>query len=118
MNTIYVWGADPTLSHDQCVSIFNAVGIYILISLDWNETSPAVSNSPGSNYNLGYMQNTFAVIDAFKDYENVLGFFVSDGNALTNLTTIPLYLRVSVLYILHRDLKRGTHYVMLTGFDS
>ena len=103
VNTIRIYNLDPDINHDMCVSIFNGVGIYMLI--DVNSPLPDQSLNPGDltgSYSLTYLNHTFAVVEAFKNYPNVLGFFganevmssVGDGG------TSPPYLRAVT-----RDLK-------------
>ena len=103
INTIRIYNLDPDVNHDMCVSIFNGVGIYMLI--DVNSPLPDQSLNPGDltgSYSLTYLNHTFAVVEAFKNYPNVLGFFganevmstVGDGG------TAPPYLRAVT-----RDLK-------------
>ncbi|MCJ1380252.1 hypothetical protein MMC17_003355 [Xylographa soralifera] len=101
INTIHVPYINTSLSHDQCVSIFDAVGIYICVDLTGNMTH----NTPmfeainaSSLYTIELIQNMYRVIDAFKDYENVLGFWV--GNAIfgvgQSFEDTPGYLRAIV----------------------
>ena len=83
INTIRVYNLDPAINHDQCASIFNAVGIYMI--LDVNSPLPNESinaGNPSSSYSSTYLQRVFAVVEAFKDYPNTLGFF--GGNEVVN----------------------------------
>ncbi len=103
INTIRVYNLDPSLDHNLCVSIFNAVGIYLL--LDVNSPLPNESLNPedlAGSYNSGYMRRTFAVIEAFHNFPNTLGFF--GGNEVLHQIekgeTVPPYLRAVT-----RDLK-------------
>ena len=103
VNTIRVYNVDPTLNHDDCVSIFNAVGIYML--LDVNSPLPNQSLDPGNlqtSYSSTYLEHIFGVVEAFKNYPNLLGFF--GGNEVMNTPdtggTVPPYLRAVT-----RDLK-------------
>ncbi|KAL8711909.1 MAG: hypothetical protein Q9225_007046 [Loekoesia sp. 1 TL-2023] len=103
INTIRVYNLDPSLNHDMCASIFNAVGIYML--LDVNSPLPNESLNPGdltSSYNSAYLNRIFAVVEAFKDYPNTLGFF--GGNEVMqdpgSGANVPPYLRAVT-----RDLK-------------
>ena len=77
INAIRVYNVDPDLNHDMCASIFNAVGIYMII--DVNSPLGGESLVPGEqlegSYNAGYLQHIFSVVEAFHDYQNVLGFF-------------------------------------------
>ncbi|KAL8826512.1 MAG: hypothetical protein Q9170_007373 [Blastenia crenularia] len=103
INTIRVYNLDPSLNHDLCASIFNAVGIYML--LDVNSPLPNESLNPGdltSSYNSAYLIRIFAVVDAFKNYPNTLGLF--GGNEVIQQpgteSNVPPYLRAVT-----RDLK-------------
>ncbi|KAL8714308.1 MAG: hypothetical protein Q9220_001639 [cf. Caloplaca sp. 1 TL-2023] len=103
INTIRVYNLDPSLDHDLCASIFNAVGIYML--LDVNSPLPNESLNPGdltSSYSSAYLNRIFAVVEAFKGYPNTLGFF--SGNEVIQAPgsqgTAPPYLRAVT-----RDLK-------------
>lgn len=103
VNTIRIYNLDPTINHDMCASIFNSVGIYMLI--DVNSPLPNESLNPGdltSSYSSTYLNHIFAVVEAFKNYPNTLGFF--GGNEVMNTPgtgqTVPPYLRAVT-----RDLK-------------
>ncbi|TKA83179.1 hypothetical protein B0A55_00715 [Friedmanniomyces simplex] len=103
VNTIRCYNVDPTLNHDECVSIFNSVGIYILV--DVNAPVPGLSidrADPSSSYTTSYLQHIFTVVEAFKSYPNTLGFFA--GNEIINDVPTgqanPPYIRA-----VQRDLK-------------
>lgn len=83
VNTIRSYNLNPTLNHDECMSIFNSVGIYIILDVN----SPAENqhidrNDPGSTYTKAYLEHVFTMIEAFKDYPNTLAFF--SGNEIMN----------------------------------
>lgn len=124
INTIRVYNLDPSLDHgkthtapphhfqvsvaaykssDMCASIFNSVGIYLL--LDVNSPLPNDSLNPGDltgSYNSAYLSRIFAVVEAFKNFPNLLGFF--SGNEVMQRigegSTVPPYVRAVT-----RDLK-------------
>lgn len=104
VNTIRVYNLDPTINHDDCASIFNAVGIYMII--DVNSPLGGDSLVPGvqlaSSYNADYLKHIFGVVEAFKDYNNTLGFFGGneDMNDVPSGGQVPPYLRAVT-----RDLK-------------
>ena len=104
INTIRVYNLDPTVNHDDCASIFNAVGIYMII--DVNSPLGGESLVPGpqlkGSYNSDYLEHIFAVVEAFKDYNNTLGFFGGneDMNDVPSGGQVPPYLRAVT-----RDLK-------------
>ncbi|OWB55032.1 hypothetical protein B5S28_g895 [[Candida] boidinii] len=83
VNTIRIYTINPAVNHDACMSIFNAAGIYVILDVN----SPLEGQSlnrydPESSYNWWYMNRIFNIIDAFKGYPNVIGFF--SGNEIIN----------------------------------
>ena len=104
VNTIRVYNLDPTVNHDDCASTFNAVGIYMII--DVNSPLGGESLVPGTqlagSYNSNYLKHIFAVVEAFKNYDNTLAFVGGneDMNDIPSGGTVPPYLRAVT-----RDLK-------------
>lgn len=102
INTIRIYNIQPTLNHDKCVSIFSEAGIYMI--LDVNSPLPNGSLNraePWTTYDSAYFEQVFGVIEAFKNFENVLGFFA--GNEVINEDAAwlaPAYVRAVV-----RDMK-------------
>ena len=97
INAIRVYNVNPDTNHDLCASIFNAVGIYMIIDVNSPIDGEYLSRiDPVSTYTLDYLTRIFKVVEAFKGYPNTLGFF--GGNEVINEqsnSTIPSYLRVS-----------------------
>lgn len=96
INTIRVYNLNPNINHDECASIFNAAGMYML--LDVNSPLPGeslTSWNPWESYYAEYLNRTFAVVEAFKNYPNTLAFF--SGNEVMNNeetgATVPNYMR-------------------------
>lgn len=102
VNTIRVYNLSPDLNHDACVSIFNAAGMYMIIDVNSGQSGEYIDRSdPSSTYTKEYMNHIFAVVEAFWDYPNLLGFFA--GNEILNEDSdksAPAYIRAVV-----RDLK-------------
>ncbi|RDA82564.1 hypothetical protein CP532_4300 [Ophiocordyceps camponoti-leonardi (nom. inval.)] len=103
VNAIRVYNLDPNANHDECASIFNAAGIYMIIDVN----SPLVGESmtsfePWTSYYAGYLNHTFAVVEAFSNYPNTLLFFSGNEviNDLSSAKEVPPYLRAVT-----RDLK-------------
>ncbi|KAK8077909.1 1-3-beta-glucanosyltransferase gel2 [Apiospora saccharicola] len=104
INTIRVYNLDPNLNHDECASIFNAAGMYMVIDVN----SPLAGESlnslePWTSYYDTYLNRTFAIVEAFKSYPNLLGFF-SGNEVISNVKqggTAPPYIRAVT-----RDLKQ------------
>ncbi|KAI1753800.1 glycolipid anchored surface protein [Xylaria castorea] len=103
INTIRVYNLDPNLNHDECASIFNAAGMYMLIDVN----SPLVGESlvsfqPWTSYYEAYVNRTFAIVENFKNYPNLLAFF-SGNEVIDSVKTaadVPPYIRAVT-----RDLK-------------
>lgn len=99
INTIRVYNLDPYINHDQCVSIFNMAGIYMIIDVNSPLADQSIdADDPGSTYYDGYLNRTFAVLDAFREYPNTMGFF-SANELIQNSTqavACPPYIRVSL----------------------
>jgi len=103
VNAIRVYNVDPDLNHDMCASIFNAVGIYMLIDVNSPLAGQSIDRSdPSSSYDSSYLNRTFAVVEAFKSYPNTLLFFAGNEvvNDLPTGGTVPPYMRAVT-----RDLK-------------
>ncbi|KNG84440.1 1,3-beta-glucanosyltransferase gel2 [Aspergillus nomiae NRRL 13137] len=102
VNTIRVYNLAPSLNHDDCASIFNAAGIYMILDVN----SPLYGSyidrtAPKSSYNAVYYEQVFGVIEAFKNYPNTLGFFA--GNEVINeqsVKEVAAYIRA-----VQRDMK-------------
>lgn len=74
INTIYVMAIDPTENHDDCFSIFNSVGIYVIVSLRKDAIFGMTYDDLTTSYTTDYLRDLFKVVDAVKHYDNLLGF--------------------------------------------
>ncbi|QIW98945.1 hypothetical protein AMS68_004463 [Peltaster fructicola] len=103
VNVIRSYNVDPTLNHDLCASIFNAAGIYIILDVNSPLAGQSIDRSaPANSYNVGYLSHIFQVVEAFKSYDNVLGFFAGNEviNDIPTAKDNPRYIRA-----VQRDLK-------------
>ncbi|CAG8903281.1 unnamed protein product [Penicillium egyptiacum] len=102
INTIRVYNLEPSLNHDECASIFNAAGIYMILDVSNPLAGGYLDRSaPWTTYSAIYYKQVFGVIEGFKNYDNVLGFFA--GNEVINEEAhylVPKYVRAIV-----RDMK-------------
>ena len=102
VNAIRVYNLDPTINHDLCASIFNAVGIYLLLDVNSPFSGESINRvAPWESYYDGYLNRIFSVVEAFKNYPNTLLFF--SGNEVINEESnefVPAYMRAVT-----RDLK-------------
>lgn len=82
-NTIRAYNVNPYINHDACASVFNAVGIYMIIDVNSPLKNESLDrNFPTTSYTASYINRTFAVIEAFRNYPNLIGFF--SGNEIVN----------------------------------
>ncbi|EPE09025.1 beta-glucanosyltransferase gel2 [Ophiostoma piceae UAMH 11346] len=102
VNTVRVYNVAVNVDHDECVSIFNAAGMYLLIDVNTGLSGQYLDRSdPSTTYTLAYLEHVFKVVEAFWSYPNVLGFFA--GNEIINedsTSEAPSYIRAVV-----RDMK-------------
>ena len=103
VNTIRVYNLSPDLNHDECVSIFNAAGMYMILDVNTPMVAEHLTSfEPWKSYYSQYSNHTFAMIEAFKDYPNTLAFF-SGNEIISDVATgatVPPYIRAVT-----RDLK-------------
>lgn len=100
INTIRVYAVDNSKDHDDCMKLLSDAGIYLILDLNTPHSSIARTNTACS-YNSAYLQNIFATVDEFANYDNVLGFFA--GNEVINSnnnTETAKYVKATI-----RDLK-------------
>lgn len=102
VNVIRIYNLDAGLDHNECASIFNAAGIYMLLDVNSGLYGTYIDRSnPSSTYTLEYLQHIFGIIEAFAPFPNTLGFFA--GNEIINEDSVykaPAYIRAVV-----RDMK-------------
>ncbi|KOS22633.1 hypothetical protein ESCO_002211 [Escovopsis weberi] len=103
MNTIRVYNLDPNANHDECASIFNAAGMYMILDVNSPLVGEALSSwQPWTSYYTAYVERTFAIVEAFKNYPNTLMFFMGNEviNDIDSAKDVPPYLRAVT-----RDIK-------------
>ncbi|KAI7976421.1 hypothetical protein EIK77_000878 [Talaromyces pinophilus] len=118
-NTIRVYGVDPTNDHSECVNAFADSDIYMIIDLG----SPTESiNRADPSWELPLYQRYTAVIDAFANYTNVIGFFA--GNEVTNNDSyteasafVKAAVRDSKAYIKSKGYNKGVGYATADAAD-
>jgi len=81
INTVRVYTVDNTADHDECMSALADAGIYLVLDLNTPKYS-LNRDDPSASYNDVYLQNMFATVDAFANYDNTLAFF--SGNEVVN----------------------------------
>lgn len=104
INTIRIYTINPDVNHDECMSILNDAGIYVILDVNSALGGQSLNrDDPLSTYNGNYLSRVFKVIDAFKGYPNLLGLF--SGNEVINdeksAGAAPPYIRA-----VQRDMKQ------------
>lgn len=103
INTIRVYNLDPDINHDECASIFNAAGMYMMIDVNSPLVGEAITSfQPWTSYYAEYLNRTFAIVEAFSNYPNTLLFFSANEviNDVKSAEFSPRYIRAVT-----RDLK-------------
>ncbi|ODV88353.1 glycoside hydrolase family 72 protein [Tortispora caseinolytica NRRL Y-17796] len=103
INTIRVYTINPELDHDECMSIFNAAGIYVILDVNSPFENESIHrDDPEESYNSDYLTRIFKVVENFKGYPNLAGFFAGNEvvNSESSAEKSPPYIRA-----VQRDLK-------------
>lgn len=104
INTLRIYTLNPDINHDECMTILNNAGIYILLDVNSGSYNEHLNRAdPKGSYNYAYLNRVFRIIEAFKDYPNLLGFIA--GNEVINddedfAKSNPTYIRS-----IQRDMK-------------
>ncbi|KAK6543647.1 hypothetical protein TWF694_000390 [Orbilia ellipsospora] len=75
VNTIRVYQVDPTANHDDCMKIFGDAGIYLFVDLANYETG---INEDNPYWSQTQLSSFAAVLDAFANYDNTVGFWIGN----------------------------------------
>ena len=93
-NTIRVYAIDPEADHDECMSLLQDAGIYVIADL----SEPSLSiNRNEPEWNTEIYNRYTAVVDELAQYTNTLGFFA--GNEVSNQrnnTNASAYVKAAV----------------------
>ncbi|OCF34149.1 1,3-beta-glucanosyltransferase [Kwoniella heveanensis BCC8398] len=82
VNSIRVYSVNSSLNHDECMKTFSDAGIYLLLDVSLPLNGSIDRSSPSWSTNL--LNEYISTIDAFRNYDNVLGFNI--GNEV--ITTV------------------------------
>lgn len=75
INTVRIYSLNPDVNHDECMTIFNDAGIYVILDVNSGNYGENLDRAnPSGTYDGLYLTRVFKFIDAFKNYPNVLGF--------------------------------------------
>lgn len=103
INTVRVYSVDNQVNHDECMSLYNTAGIYLLLDVNSPlEGEHLNRDEPWTTYNSIYAEHVFKTIEAFGSYPNTLGFF--SGNELIN-SDISAAASAPYIKAITRDMK-------------
>lgn len=109
INTIRVYSVDPTLNHDECMTMLAGAGIYLV--LDVNSPLPnehLYDMEPWTTYTPAYIKHVYEVIEVFSGYDNLIAFLAgneivhSEGSELVSPKYIKAVVRDMKAYITHQ----------------
>lgn len=119
VNSIRVYNLAPSANHDECASIFNAAGIYMILDVNSPLDNGYMNRAaPWESYNPQYMHQVFGVIEAFKNYPNTAGFF--SGNEIINEDSVeqaPQYIR-AVQRDMHDYISKNSERTIPVGYSA
>ncbi len=103
VNTIRVYTVDNTADHKDCMQELVDAGIYLVVDVNTNKYSinRASNDSASLSYNAAYLENVFATVSEFAQYDNTLAFF--SGNEVISKKTE--YFNAPYIKAVTRDIK-------------
>lgn len=105
INTIRIYQLNPDLNHDECMTMLNNAGIYVILDVNSGNVGEHLNRAdPEGTYNADYLSRVFKFIESFKNYPNVLGFF--SGNEVINDDKDYAEIDPPFLRALQRDMKQ------------
>jgi hypothetical protein len=115
VNTIRVYSVDASANHSHCMSILSQAGIYTLIDLSLPVNGSITRDAPSWTSNL--LTLYLDTIDAFLQYDNVLGFNI--GNEI--VIDVPSTITAPFVKAAARDVKaylNSKNSSALVGYSS
>lgn len=105
INTVRIYQLNPDLNHDECMTMLNNAGIYVVLDVNSGNFGEHLNRAdPKGSYNAYYLSRVFKFIESFKNYPNVLGFF--SGNEVINDDQNYAEIDPPFLRALQRDMKQ------------
>lgn len=74
INTIRVYSVDPTIDHDESMTMLAEAGIYLVLDVNSPlEGQHLNAQVPWTTYTPAYLNHLFTVLEVFAGYDNLLG---------------------------------------------
>ncbi|ODQ78356.1 glycoside hydrolase family 72 protein [Babjeviella inositovora NRRL Y-12698] len=110
LNTIRVYTVDNTQNHTACMQMLHDAGIYLILDVNTPMSSISRSNPPCS-YNSAYLENVFATMLEFADYDNTLAFFagnevINNSSNTDSATEVKAVVRDMKTFLKERNLRQ------------
>ncbi|EMG47878.1 PGA4 1 [Candida maltosa Xu316] len=109
LNTVRVYSIDNTKNHTECMDTLAKAGIYVLLDVNTPHSSITRSGADCS-YNTDYLQEVFASVVEFAQFDNTLGFFagnevINDGPSLEAAPYVKAVVRDMKTFIKNRNFR-------------
>lgn len=109
INTVRVYSIDNTKNHTECMDTLAKAGIYVILDVNTPHSSITRSNADCS-YNTDYLQEVFATVSEFAQFDNTLGFFagnevINDGPSLEAAPYVKAVVRDMKTFIKNRNFR-------------
>lgn len=83
INTIRVYSVDPTLDHDECMTMLAGAGIYLVLDVNSPLANEHIYDmEPWTTYTPAYIKHVYDVIEVFSGYDNLLAYLA--GNEIVH----------------------------------
>ncbi|RPB28606.1 hypothetical protein L211DRAFT_777693 [Terfezia boudieri ATCC MYA-4762] len=109
INTIRVYSVDPTLNHDECMTMLAGAGIYLVLDVNTPLSNEHIYDmEPWTTYTPAYIKHVFECIEVFSGYDNTLAFLAGNeivhtkGSELVSPKYIKSVVRDMKAYITHQ----------------
>lgn len=74
-----MYSVDPTQSHDECMTLLAAAGIYLVLDVNTPLEGQHLNNElPWTTYTPAYLEHIFGVMEVFSGYDNTLAFLAGN----------------------------------------
>jgi len=121
VNTIRVYSADASQSHDTCMSALSAAGIYVILDLTLPVNGSIDRTAPTWSTNL--QDSYIRIVNAFLKYDNMLAFnigneIVTSVNQTADAPFIKAAARDIKAYLASKSSNALVGYSAINGDDS
>lgn len=120
INAIRVYSVDPTVNHDQAMTMLNAAGIYVFLDVNTPiDQEHLVDMMPWTSYTPGYLNHVFTVLEVFENYDNLAGVLAGNEVVFQDGSggPAPPYVKATVRDI-KNYMKKNMKRQLLVGYAN